>query len=133
GRKRRIDVAPSDAPCRSDELLAPLRFVDGEDRIELLDVDLDGSLRPGNGLARLGGDDDDRLPDEGDFVLGQQNLVLDDRAEQVVFEIVERVEADDARDVARGGGVEGTDTSVRDGRPEEIDDQLVARGRRVID
>ena len=78
-----------------------LRLVDGEDRLERLDVDVDRLLRRADRLARLGGDDDDRLSDEHDHVLGQQHFVLNDRAEDVVGEVVMREERDDARNVAR--------------------------------
>ena len=64
---------------------AALGLVDGEDRLELLDVDARSPSSPRASASRdLGGDDDDRLPDERDLVLGEQQLVLDDRAEAVV-------------------------------------------------
>src|SRR5947207_7503238 len=39
------DISAPDMPRRSDELLLALRVVDGEDRLELLDVDLDRRFR----------------------------------------------------------------------------------------
>src|SRR5437667_12173726 len=53
------DVAAPDGADRTDELPAPLRLVDGEDRLQALDVDGDRFLRRADGGARLGGDDHD--------------------------------------------------------------------------
>ena len=133
GGERRVDVSASDAPRRADELPAPFRFADGEDRVELLDVDLDRFLCRGDRFSRLRGDHHDRLANEGDLAFGEQNLIFDDRAEEVVLEIAKRVEAHDAGNLAGRGGVEGADASVRDRRPEEVDEQFVPRERRVVD
>src|SRR5581483_11661481 len=127
------DVAARDPARGPDELLAAFRFVDGEDRLEALDVDLDRRFRRKQRLAALRGDDHARLADESHDILGEQQLVLEDRAEEVVREIVVRVKGDDSGDAARGGGIERADPSVRDRRPEKIDEQLVPGERHVVD
>ncbi len=128
-----LAIAANDVARRADELLLALRFVDREDRLEFLDVDLDGGLRELNRFASLGRDHDNGLADECDDILRQQDFVLDDRAEEIVREIVVCEEGDDARHGARRGGVERSNPSVRDRRPEVIDDQLVLREGQVID
>src|SRR5207253_6703995 len=122
-----------DVHRRADELLAALRLVDREDRLDRLDVERDRELRRAQGIARLRGDDDDRLPDERDLLLGEQQLVLDDRAEAVVVEVAMREERDDAVDAPRRIEVDGADAPVRDRRPDEVDEELAARGRHVVD
>ncbi len=118
---------------RADELLATPRFIDREHRLELLDIDLDRRLRATERFASLGGDHHDRLTDERDDVFGKQNLVFDDRAEEVVRQIGVRIERHHPRHTAGCGGVERADAPVRHRRPEEIDEQLVARERNVVD
>jgi len=133
GRERGLDVAAPDVPHRSDEEPVPLCLFDGEDRLERLEVDADCALRREHGLARLGADDDDRLSGKRDLVLGDQDLVLEDRPKEVVVQIAVRVEADDSRQGARRLDVERADVRVRERRPEEIDEELVRKRRDVVD
>ncbi len=128
-----LQVAAPDVAYGTDEVVALLRFVDREDRLERLDVDFDRRLRRLDRLARLRRDDDDRLTDEHDDVLGEEDFVLQDRPEDVVREVVMREERNDAGDAAGGGRIDRADASMRDRRPVEVDDHLAAQRRHVID
>ena len=96
--ERALGVAAVDVADRPDEVAALLRFVDREDRLELLDVELDRLLRRLDRVAILRRDDRHRLADERDLVLGQKDLVGDDRAEEVAVEIAVGEERDDPVD-----------------------------------
>ena len=132
-REGSLPIAACDPPRRPDELLLALRVVDREDRLQLFDIDLDGRLREAYRFAIFGGDHDNRLPDERHNILGQQDFVLDDRAEKIVRKIVIGVERDDAGNSAGGGRVERPNAAMCHRRPEMIDDQLVFRERHVVD
>src|SRR5205823_155135 len=96
------DLAPVEAALEVRIPIAPLvefrririaGLADVEQRLALLEVDLDRVDRGGRGLLALGGDGGDRLALVADVVLGEERLVGRD-AERL------EVAVDVARDVA---------------------------------
>src|SRR5439155_13692879 len=110
------------------------RLIDREDRRKLAHGDFHQFLRGAQGLARFGGDEDDRLADVLRDLLDQDLLVLDHRADVVVTrDIGVREDRGDARDFARGLDVDRDDFAVRYRAPDRVAEDFVARRRNVVD
>src|SRR5688500_19532875 len=79
-RKRLRDVSALNHPLRAEALLTLEGGVDGERRLERLDVDLDEFLRIRERGARLRSDENDRVTDENDSGGREHVLILGHRA-----------------------------------------------------
>ncbi len=133
----RVHVAPVDPPAADDVL--PVRLDDlpfgnqvldvggvilqGLARVQegLQDLPLDPDLLQGRlgGLGGLGGDRRHRLPDTPDLALGEDGLVGSKETKPVVGHVFGR---DDGMDPVHGlgiGGVDGQDSGVGPGAPED--------------
>ncbi len=133
-RQRGLGVAPRQPPGRADEVPAGDRVVDRQHGRQRFHLEPDRGPGRAEGRATLAGQHDDRLADVMALVCGQQLLVVEDRAEVVVTRHVGRGEhGRDSLDLRGGRNVESDDPRMGQRAADELDQELVAKGRKIVE
>ena len=128
------EIAARDPALDAEIETTTVGLLDREHRRLFVDDETDRGTRRARGGARLGGDDGDRLTDVAHPVRGQERLVGEDRTEHVVARNVGMgVDADDALDGERRGGVDRAQSPVGARTRHEVDHQLTFESRQILD